>query len=320
MRRFLRISQEAAFGVFPTSSPVQIYVRVDQPDSFRVMHQPEFWQIMSGSGFAVPALMGSQVSALGMTLTVPLDYAQLAFLMGWCGQIINTGQTSPWVTTEIAGDLASCSIEEGWTNYDGTIRRKRNLGCKVASFSVACSRDNPVARLTMQIIGSTPQGNAYDSSTDPTAIQFPAPADSVFPTTPVLFQHLKSNLTVDNVARSNFQSINFNVQNRIRPYFDESRFANLIRFNGRTTTLSGNSRLKSTPDDRTAYESVTQQISANTVEWTNGSHSLTLTLNNQNFFTGINEHFPIDEEIYYDWTLSNFLDTSATTDWTFAVT
>jgi hypothetical protein len=320
MRRFLRISQEAAFGVFPTSSPVQIYVRLDQADAFKVMTQPEFWTIMSGSGFAVPALFGSQVSSLGATLSIPFDYAQAAFMLEWSSGIINSAQTSPWTTSEIAGDLASCSVEYGWSNYDGTIRRKRFLGCKVMGMSISCSRDAPVARLNLTLVGSTPQGNSYDSSSDPSASAFPAPADSVFPTSTVLFQHLKSGLTINNVARSNFQSLGFNVQNRMRPYFDESRFANLIRFNGRTTSLSGVSRLKATPDDRTAYESATTQGSANTIEWNNGSHTITLTMNAQNYFSQIGESFPIDEEIYYAWTLNNLLDTSATTDWTFAVT
>jgi len=320
MRRFIRISQEAAFGVFPTSSPVQIYVRLDTPDSFKVMHDPQFWEIMSGSGFAVPALFGSQVSALGMTLKVPLDYSQAAFLLGWCGLPINSAQTSPWTTAEIAGDLASCSIEEGWSNVDGTIRRKRNLGCKVVQWGLSSSKDAPVTYLNMSIIGSTPQGNAYDSSTDPTAIQFPAPADSAFPTSPVLFQHLKSGLTVNNVARSNFQSLNFSVTNRIKPYWDESRFANLIRFNGRTTTVGGSSRLKATPDDRTSYESAATMGSANTIEFNNGTHTITFTLNGQNYWGSIGEQFPLDEEIYFNWTLKNLLDTTATTDWTFAVT
>jgi hypothetical protein len=320
MRRFLRISEEAAFAVFPTSSPVQFYLRLDQGDSFSVMHKPEFWQIMSGSGFAVPALFGSQVSPLGMTLSIPLDYGNAAALLGWACQIINTGQTLPWTTTEIAGDLASATVEEAWSNFDGTIRRKRNLGCKVGSLSISCSRDSPVARLNMGIIGSTPQGNAYDGSTDPSAANFPAPADSVFLDNPVLFQHLKSGLTIGNTARSNFQSINFTVQNRIKPYFDEDRFANLIRFNGRTTTLSGVSRLKATPDDRTSYESAATIGSANTLAFVNGSHSVTFTLNAQNYFSQIGEQFTLDEEIYYAWTLSNLLDTAATTDFTFAVT
>ena len=319
MRRFLRITQEAAFATFP-GSPTSIYVRLDQPDAFHVMTKPEFWSIMSGSGFAVPALFGSQTTALGATLQIPLDYAQAAFLLGWCGQIINSGQTSPWTTTEITGDLASCTVEYGWSNYDGTIRRKRFLGCKVATFGLSSSRDAPVTRLNMAIIGSVPQGNSYDSSSDPSSGAFPAPADSTFPTSPVLFQHLKSGLTINNTAHTNFQSLAFNVTNRIRPYFDESRFANLIRFNGRTTTLSGNSRLKASPDDRTSYESASTLASANTVEYNNGSHTITFTLNAQNYFSNIDESFPLDEEIYYGWTIQNMLDTSATTDWTFAVT
>ena len=73
MRRFLRITQEAAFATFP-GSPTSIYVRLDQPDAFKVMTKPEFWQIMSGSGFAVPALFGSQTSA---TRSDALDPARL---------------------------------------------------------------------------------------------------------------------------------------------------------------------------------------------------------------------------------------------------
>lgn len=317
MKRFLRITEEATFGTY-ASGGTAIYIRLDQPKAFQVMTKPEFWTIMSGSGFAVPALFGSQTSPLGATLSCPLDYAQAAQLLNWGATRINTGQTSPWTTGEIPGDLASCTIDYGWTYTDtGNLRTKRFLGCKVAQWSVACSRDQPVARLNLTIIGSTPQGNSYDSSTDPTLT---VPADSVFPTSPVLFQHLKGNLTINNVARSNFQSLTIASQNTIRPYFDESRFANLIRMNGRSTTLSGSFRLKSTPDDRTAYESATPLASANTIEWNNGSHTITVNLNAQNYFNQIDENFPLDEEIYYDFAIQNLLDTVATTDFTIAVT
>src|ERR1017187_2482169 len=289
MKRFLRISQEAAFGVFPTVSPVQFNVRLDQPDSFQVMTVPEFWTIMSGNGFAIPALAGSQVSGLAATLSIPLDYAEAASLLGWACQRINSGQTSPWVTTENPGDLASCSVEFGWTNTDATIRRKRFLGVKVATLGITCSRGAPVARLSLGLLGSTPQGNSFDSSSDPTAGAFPEPADSVFPTTPVLFQHLKGGLTINAVARTNFQSLSINIQNKAKAYFDESRFANAIRVCGRTTKVSGNSRLKATPDDRTAFENNTFQGSANTVEFNNGTHTITFTMNAQNYFDSYKE-------------------------------
>lgn len=314
MKRSLRITQENVFGVYETTTPVSLYVRLDQPDSFKVMTTPEFYTIMSGSGFAVPALYGSATTGLAAALQTPLHYSQASFLLGWALDRINSAQTAPWTTTEIAGDLASCTLDYIWTNVDGTERAKRFLGAKVVSCQLSGSRQSPVMRLSLGLVASTPQGNSYDASVDPTLTD---PADTVFPTDPVLFQHLKGGLTLGNVARSNFQSLTFATQNRVKAYFDESRFANLIRFNGRNTTVAGNSRLKATPNDRTTYESAGALTSVNSVVWTNGAHTITLTLNNNNYFSSLNEHFPLDEEIYYGWTAQNLLDATAGTDFTF---
>jgi hypothetical protein len=319
MKRFLRLTEEGAFGTFP-GSPTSINIRLNQPDSFKVMTAPEFYTIMSGNGFANQALFGSQVSNLGATLSTPLDFAQATILLGWACQRINAGQTSPWVTTEVAGDLASACLDFGWSNFDGTIRRKRFLGCKVLAGSITCSKQSPVAMLNLTIVGSTPQGNTFDSSSDPTSGAFPEPADSTFPTTPVLFQHLKSGLTLNNVARSNFQSINIAWNNTGKAYFDESRFANAIRICGRSFKLSGNSRLKASPDDRASYENSATLATANTVTFNNGTHTVVFTLNAQNYFDSIAEQFPLDEEIYYSWSVMNQLDASAGSDFTFTVT
>ncbi len=312
MKRFLQLTQEGVFGTFHSSSPVQIFPRLSSADSFRVMTTPEFWEIMSGSGFAVPALQGTETTGLAATLTVPLCYSQASFLLGAAFTRINSGQTSPWVTTEIAGDLASFTADYGWTNVDGTIRRKRFLGCKIVTTELSGSRDSQLVMATFGIIGSTPQGNSFDASSDPDGTALPEPADSVFPTDPVLFEHARSGLHINNVARSNFQSLSFSVQSKCKAYFDESRFANLIRMNGRTTTLSGNSRLKASPDDRATYEAATNLIDANTLVFTNGTHTITLDLQGKNFFTSIGESFPLDEEIYFGWSIKNQLDTSET--------
>jgi hypothetical protein len=316
MKRFLRITQEGAFGTFP-GSPTSIHLRLDSANAFKVMTQPEFYRIMSGTGFAVGALFGSETTALGATLSGPLHYSQASFLLGWALQRINAGQTSPWVTTEKPGDLPSCTCDFAWSNFDETLRRKRFLGCKVASFSLSGSRSSPVMRFSMQVIGSTPQGNSYDASSDPDGTAFPEPALTDFPTDPILFQHARGGLTVNNVAHSNFQSLNFNVSNACKAYWDESRFANAIRMNGRTTTLSGSSRLKATPDDRASYEQAATLASANTLAFTNGVNTLTFTLNAQNYFSSIDEDMPLDEEVYYNWTLSNMLDPSAGSDFSF---
>lgn len=311
MKRSLTITQESAFGTYHTTAPVVIHPRLDNANAFKVMTAPEFWTIMSGSGFAVPALYGTQTTGLAATLSFPLAYSQASFVLGWALQRINSGQTSPWTTTEIAGDLASCTLDYAWTNVDGTERTKRFLGAKVVSLGLTASRQDPVMRCQLGLVASTPQGNSYDSSSDPTLTD---PADTVFPTDPVLFQHLKGGLTLGGVARSNFQSIGISVQNRVKAYFDESRFASLIRFNGRTTTVTGNSRLKATPNDRSTYESGTAVASTNTVVFTNSTNTITFNLNANNYFSSINENFPLDEEIYYDWTLSNLLDATAGAD------
>jgi hypothetical protein len=316
MKRSLCISQESVFNTYHSTTPTAIYPRLDSADAFKVMTVPEFWTIMSGSGFAVPALYGTQTTGLAATLSFPLHYSQASFVLGWALQRI-TGGTSPWTTSEANGDLASCTLDYIWTNVDGTERTKRFKGCKVASFGVSASRDNPVMRCQLGLVASTPEGNSYDSSVDPTLSD---PADTVFPTDPVLFQHLKGGLTIGGTARSNFQSIGFSVQNKLKAYFDESRFANLIRFGGRASTLTGNSRLKPTPNDRATYEAGTAVASTNTVVFTNGTHTITLNLNANNYFSSINENFPLDEEIYFDWQLSNLLDTSAGSDFSFSFT
>lgn len=312
MKRFLRLTKEQAYGVFDLTSPVQINIRLDQPDSFRVMTSPEIWQIMSGSGFAVPALNGTEVTGLACTLQTPLLYTHAPFLLDSACTRINAGQTLPWVTTELAGDLPSFSADFAWTNFDGTIRRKRFLGIKVATMGLSGSRDSPVMRLSLGLIGSTPQGNSYDGSSDPSSGELPEPADSTFATNPVLFEHLRGGVTINNAARTNFQSISISVQNKIKAYFDEFRFANAIRLGGRTVTVSGTSRLKASPDERALYEANTNLASANTLVFTNAVNTITLAFLNHNYYSSMEESLPLDEEIYFNWTMQNALDAAQT--------
>jgi hypothetical protein len=319
MKRFVRITQESVFGVYHAANP-SIYIRIDQPKAFQVMTKPEYWSIMNGSGFAVQSLAGTEVTGLGATLSTPLDYAQAAFLLGWASSRINAAQTLPWPTGEIPGDLASATVDYAWSNTDdGSLRTKRFLGVKVAGFGVGHSRENPIARLNLTLIGSTPQGNTYDASSDPTLTE---PADTVFPTTPVLFQHLRGGFTIDGALRSNFQSISMSVQNKTKAYFDEFRFANMVRMSGRNLGVSGSFRLKSTFDDRTSYEAG-HILGSNIAVWTGpgGTHTITMNMGARNYFNMIDENFPLDEEIYYDFAIQNMLDpTSGSTDFAITVT
>jgi Phage tail tube protein len=313
VKRALRITQEGVYNTYHSSSPVAIWVRLDQPDAFKVMTSPQFYSIMSGSGFAVQAQAGSATTGLAATLSTPLHYSQSSFLLGWALTRIASG-TSPWTTGEINGDLASCTLDYIYTNFDGTERTKRFKGVKVASLGLSGSTQSPVMRLSLGLVASTPEGNSFDSSSDPTVSD---PADSSFPTDQVLFQHASGHLSLNNAARSNFQSLSLSVQNKIKAYFDESRFANLVRMNGRSCSLAGVSRLKATPNDRATFEAATALTGTNTLAFTNGTNTITLDFKSNNYFSQIDESFPLDEEIYYSWSMMNQLDTSAGADFSF---
>jgi hypothetical protein len=312
MLRFIRITQEATFGTY-NGSGSSINVRLSGDNSFTPMTDPEWWEIMDGSGYGAPVAMGSQTSALTATLVTEVTYTQAQFLLGWGLQRVNSGQTSPWTTGELPNDLASCTVDFAWSYFDTAVpRRKRFLGVKPGNIRLACSRESPKLMLSMQLIGSTPQGNSFDGSNDPTSTAFPQPALTAYPTDCVLFQHLKGQVSVGGTSRSNFESMEFNVASVLNPYFDESRFANSIRLGGRRITASSRFRNKSTVDDRTTYESATVQAAS--LEWTNGTHSITLGMNSQNYIRPYKEDLPLQREIYYNIGLASLLDQTAGND------
>ena len=271
------------------------------------MTDNEWWEVIDGSGLAEPVLFGTQTAALAATLTTEVTYTQASFLIGWALQRINTGQTAPWTTTELPNDLASCTIDFAWSQFDTTtMKTKRYLGCKPGGLTLTGSRDAPKLMMTMPIIGSTPQGNPYDSSVDPTLTE---PALTVFPTDVAVFQHLKGNFTIAGASRSNFENVTVTVNNTLVPYFDESRYANAIRLGSRRSTITTRFRLKSTVSDRVTYETATPQAAELT--WNNGTHSIVLNYNSQNQINTYKEDIPLDREVYYAYGLAGHLDQTA---------
>jgi hypothetical protein len=318
MLRFLRITEEAAFGVFNTTSPVSIAVRLSGDNAFTPMTDPEFFTVMDGSGLGVPALFGSATSANTSTLTTELTYSQAAILLGWATQRINSGQTTPWATTELPNDLASCTLDFAWSQFDTTtLKTKRYLGAKVASLNLAGAKDSPKVMATFALVASTPQGNTFDSSTDPTLT---APALTAYPTDVVVFQHLKGNMTIDSVSRSNIESFNLSVQNVMVPYWDESRFPNAIRLGGRTVTASAKWRLKSSVSDRTAYESTATQSALFEFINPGATHTISFNFNGNGYISAYKEDLPLQREVYYNWSYASYLDATAGSDLTVTVT
>jgi Phage tail tube protein len=312
--RYLRLTEEAAYGTFP-GSPVSIYPRLSGPNAFVHMTNPDFFEVMDGSGLNVPVLAGTATTAVSGQLTTELTYTQAAILLGAGCTRINAGQTAPWTTTELPNDLASFAADFAYQPFDSTTyQKKRFLGCKANSVKLTGSKDQPKMMLSMGITGSTPQGNSYDASSDPT---FSNQALSSYPTDVVLFQHLKSGFTAFGGSVTNFDSVSIEFQNLLKPYWDEGRFCNALRLGGRRITVNANLRLKSAGSDRTRYENNTK--GALQLVFTNGTNTITFNFESQCYLKPIREDFPLTEETYYQATYNVLLDQSAGTDFALTV-
>jgi hypothetical protein len=333
-REFLMIVEESAFKtpvVTPTTwntatsyglaNAAAYYIRLDGGNAFTMRPRPVQVEVPYGGGLAIGAYRVSDKAEVKGQLNVKLCVGQAPFLLSWAGQRINAGQTAPWVTTEPVGDLASCSIYHGITRPDGSIKRRVYLGCKVDSWGLSVSEDSTVSTLSLQISGSTPQGNQFDASSDPTAGTFPAPADNNFPIDPYVFLHLggSSFVTFGGAVRTQFTEMNINVANVLARRFYANRYIQLLRFMGRKTTVATKLQYPlAAQDDRTNYEGSLSETCS--IELGNGTHTVTMNLNGQNVFSPLEDDLALSDIYFQSSTENNLYDASAGSDFTLAFT
>ena len=236
-REFLMLVEESAYKtpvttpvVYPTASANAFFIRLDGANTFTMRPRPVMVAVPYGGGVAIDAFrVADKMELKGRLVTKLYAGALSQFLLQWGGQPINAGQTAPWTTTEPAGDLASVACYHAIARSDGTIKRRVYLGCKVDGWDLEVSEDSTIATLSLDISGSTPQGNQFDSSTDPTAVTFPPPTDVQLPTNPYVFVHASGGLTIGS-ARTQFQSLKLASKNVLARRFWANRFINLMRF------------------------------------------------------------------------------------------
>jgi hypothetical protein len=314
-REFLYLVQESAYKT-PVASPVvgtsAFYIRLDGSNAFTMRPRPVMVAVPYGGGVAIDAFrVADKLECKGRLVCKLYAGALSQFLLQWGAQTINAAQTAPWTTTEPAGDLASVSCYHAIQRSDGSVKRRVYLGTKVDSWEIDVSQDGTIATISMDLSASTPQGNQFDSSTDPTATTFPAPADPQLPVNPYVFIHASGNLTIG-TARSTFQSIKIKSKNVLARRYWANRFINLMRFVGRSTTLEAQTFYAPTPDDRTSYEGLTTETT--TFALNNGTHSITWTLNTASVITSLEDHLPLDDLYTQTLTITNQWDPSAGSD------
>ena len=324
-RQFLYLVQESAYKtpvatpiVCPTASANAFYLRLDGANTFTMRPRPVMVAVPYGGGVAIDAFrVSDKIECKGRLVTKLYAGALSQFLLQWGGQQINTAQTSPWTTTEPAGDLASVSCYHAITRSDGSIKRRVYLGCKVDGWNVGVSEDSTIATLSLDISGSTPQGNQFDLSTDPTAATFPPPTDPQLPTNPYVFIHASGGLTIGS-ARTQFQSLKLASKNVIARRFWANRFVNLMRWVGRSTTLEAVNFYAPTPDDRTSYEGLTTETTSFALN--NGTHSITFNMNTASVISQFEDQLPLNDLYTQTMTITNQWDSTAGSDLALAFT
>src|SRR5438128_7496153 len=105
-REFLYIVKESSLGTVmsnPVAETDSIYIRLVDGNSFGMVADPVIEEISYGGGLAVTAEAISDHYECKGQLKTKLYPSQAPLLLGLLASRINSGQTSPWTTTEPAG-------------------------------------------------------------------------------------------------------------------------------------------------------------------------------------------------------------------------
>jgi hypothetical protein len=312
-REYLMIVKESALGTVvanPVAGTDAIYVRLIDGNAFTMVADPVIEEVPYGGGFAVTAEAISDHYECKGQLKTKLYPSQAALLLGWAITRVGASPQAPWATTEPVGDLASCSVYHAVRNSDGTYGLKRYAGCKVAGWRVEVSRQSTTAVLTLDLVAAQEFGNAMEGTADPTADEFPAPQEGQYPVGPYTFKQTAGQLSVGSV-RSQYESLAIAGRNALDGRWFESAHLQVVQSCGRSTTLDAALMLKSTPDDRSAYEALAAQSCSVGFNTGGAGTNLTLAFNGQNTITKLPYDLPLNQVFLRKLSLKNRWDPSA---------
>lgn len=320
-REWLYVVRESALGT-PKASPVlgtdSTYIRLIDGNSFSMYAKPIIEEIPYGGGFAVTAEAISDHYECKGQLKTKLYPTQAQLLLDWATSRINSGQTSPWTTTELPGDLASMSVYHAIRQADGTYNRKVFGGCKVAGAKIEVSRQSTTAMLTLDLVACSQTGEATQTG-DPTTTPFPDPTDASYPTSPYTFFMTAGQMSIGGSTRTQYEDLTLNIQNVLDGQWFESNHLTILPFLGRASTLDTTLYLKISPDDRSAFEAITANAASVTLQNGVTGQNLTIQYNGQNTITDLPYDLPLNQVFKQKMTLKNRFDVSATQDLSFSL-
>jgi hypothetical protein len=285
----------------PVAGVDSMYIRLSEGE-FDMEVAPVIQTIGYGGGFAVTAESVTDHYGVKGSLKTKLYPTQALMLLNWLTTRIDAAQTSPWATTENAGDLASCTVYHAILQANGVYRREKHTGVKCASGSLDISRDSTTGVLNLSLEGCRTFPNAYDASAAPDATEFPAPAEADYPYGPYTFTQTAGLVTVGAV-RVQYKSINFKVTNKLNGEWFETSYLTKNEFTGRDVTMDVDLLLKGTPDDRASFETVAPLAAS--LGFDNGvtGQAITINFNARNVISGLKRSLPMDKSYMQKLTL-----------------
>jgi hypothetical protein len=324
-REFCMIVKESSYGV-PKSSPTlgtdSFVLRLTGSNAFSMQQNPNIGKIPYGGGYNTPACRYSaQVTHQG-TLTGELYKGAFGkFICDWAFTQINTGRTTPWVTTDAnyvmpPTDLASVSIYHAAIMPDGTFKRRRHRGVKVMSGSISASNQNGgLVTYSFQLQGQGDDLNAAGATTLPDATEFPVPAETDYPCGSWLFQDTAGQLKIgDDPKRTLYDSCSINFTNSNAANWFEGKYVNLIKFCGRDVKASIDLYTRSSPDDEAFYRALTSLDAE--FAFDDGAEWLKFDFGANNAWDALVNNRPIDNVYKWTGTLQNYWDSATGTDLT----
>lgn len=313
---WLEVVVESAYGV-PKTSPVagtdSLYIRLSGPNRFTMRTKPKKRKIVGGGGYAVPAFaVSDQFETMG-DLSLELSYTQASVLCDWAITRINSGQTTPWTTTEPPGDLASCTIYHGTMRDDGTVRKRQYNGVKVTNWNLPITAETGTGLLKLGL-------RAKKAGPDPTSLAV-APADTAFPTDLVLFYQASGAILKATVALTLVEGVTMSATNGLDARYYLSQYLTLDRLKGRAAKAELDVQYTSSPEWRTLYEALTSE--ALSFAWTNTTHTIAFDYNTNNLVDDVGDDLTPGKVYNQKVTYENQWDTSvggSTGDVTFTFT
>jgi len=322
-REYLMIVVESAYGV-PKTTPVKgtdsIVVRLDEGNAFSMEPVPVTVEISHGGGFAVKADTVSDKTEVKGTLKVKLCYSQAKILLGLGLSKINNARTAPWTTTEPADDLPSVSIYHAVYRDDtGDFLRTRYGGVKCLGGKLDVSEDSQVMSLSLDLQGGKYVPNETGDTTPITNTEFPAPAETDYPTDYVLFTHSGGGLYLGDLvtARAFYWTLSFGWTNKVEASYFASRYVARMRCYGREMNLDSELMLVSSPNDLATFRQL-GSLAAKLV-FTNTTNTLTLDFKSSNYIKGFAFDTTLDRAYRRKFSLQNRMDPTAGLDFALTV-